>query len=461
MTKSRTLLWQPDLRTRSGPRFLAIVGALTDDIRAGRLHAGDRLPTHRALAKALQLSLGTVTRAYQEAEQSGLLTSRVGCGTFVAAGGPANPLGLPSERLIEMSVDLPLHRHDPDLGLALQRMARRDDLQQMLRYQDHLGSARHRRAGAAWAERFGLAVGADDVAVCAGSHHALSMAITAVSKPGDVVLCDALTYPGLRAIAGQLHRRIHAVQARADGSFDLDAVAAACRRRPVRAFYCSPSLHNPTTAQMDGEQRAGLAELAAARGFHILEDDVHRLVSDATAPPIAAIAPEHTFFVASFSKAVAAGLRVAFLVPPRALRSRVADASYASVWAVPPLPVEVAASWIEDGTADAVVRAKRREAAARQRVFAQVLAGQSFAAQSCGYYAWLHLPRPWTSTGFVDAARSLGVAVTPSSVFAVGAAAPPAAVRVCLGGPETRAEATRGVELLARLLEGGPSRAAT
>ena len=131
MTNSRTLLWQPDLRARSGPRYLALIAALTDDMRAGRLHAGDRLPTHRDLAEALQLSLGTITRAYKEAEQSGLITSRVGRGTFVAAGSPANPLGLPSERLIEMSVDLPLHRHDPDLALALQRLARRDDLQQM------------------------------------------------------------------------------------------------------------------------------------------------------------------------------------------------------------------------------------------------------------------------------------------------------------------------------------------
>lgn len=453
MTKSRTLLWQPDLRTRSGPRYLALIAALADDMRAGRLHAGDRLPTHRDLAEALQLSLGTITRAYKEAEQSGLITSRVGRGTFVAAGSPANPLGLPSERLIEMSVDLPLHRHDPDLALALQRLARRDDLQQMLRYQDHLGSARHRRAGAAWAARFGLQVGADDVAVCAGSHHALSMAITVVSKPGDVVLCDALTYPGLRAIVGQLHRRIHAVKARADGSFDVDAVAAACRRRPVRALYCSPSLHNPTTAQMDAEQRARLAELAAARGFHILEDDVHRLASASTAPPIAAIAPEHTLFVASFSKAVAAGLRVAFLVHPRALRERIVDACYASVWTVSPLPVEVAASWIEDGTADAVVIAKRREAAARQRVFARYFAGSSFAAQPSACYAWLQLPEPWTSAGFVDAARSLGVAVTPSTAFWIGTSEAPAAVRVCLGGPETRADVTRGVEILAKLID--------
>ena len=52
--------------------------------RAGRLHRGERLPTHRALAKALGVDLTTVTRAYNEARRRGLTEARVGQGTFVA-----------------------------------------------------------------------------------------------------------------------------------------------------------------------------------------------------------------------------------------------------------------------------------------------------------------------------------------------------------------------------------------
>ncbi len=76
--------WSPTLGDRPGPVFEAIVTALEADIEAGRLHRGQRLPTHRALAKALGVDLTTVTRAYGEARRRGLTEARVGQGTFVA-----------------------------------------------------------------------------------------------------------------------------------------------------------------------------------------------------------------------------------------------------------------------------------------------------------------------------------------------------------------------------------------
>src|ERR1700730_17431462 len=68
--------WVPTLTDRDE--------ALTADIASGRLRRGQQLPTHRALAKALDIDLTTVTRAYAEARQRGLTEARVGQGTFVA-----------------------------------------------------------------------------------------------------------------------------------------------------------------------------------------------------------------------------------------------------------------------------------------------------------------------------------------------------------------------------------------
>jgi DNA-binding transcriptional MocR family regulator len=457
MTKPRTILWQPDLGGSQGPAYQAIVRVLTTDIAAGRLHPGDRLPTHRQLAKALDLGLGTVTRAYKEAVQSGILASRVGSGTFVAEAAAGNPLGLPSSRLIEMSVDLPIHAEDPDLAAALQKIARRGGAQQLLRYQSQAGTARHRRAGAAWVERFDLSAGPDDIVVCAGTHHALTVALMSITKPGDIVLCDELSYPGIRAIARGLRVRLLGIAG--DGSgISPAAVAAACKRHRVRALYTVPSFHNPTTAQLDLDRRRELAQLAAKHDFHVLEDDVHRLLSAAPPPPIATLARDRTFYVASFSKAVVAGLRVAFLVPPPALVQRAAEAVWSTVWTVPGLPVEVAATWIEDGTADEVVRRKRREAGERQRLCARLLVGARYEAQPNGYYACLHLPAPWTSVEFALEARERGVAVTPSTAFVVGQAPAPAAVRVCAGAPETRADVERGLGIVRELLASGPER---
>ncbi len=78
-----SLNWQPDLAQQRGPLYRAIADALASDIRAGRLPVGTRLPTHRDLAWNLKVTVGTVTRAYAEAQRRGLVTGEVGRGTYV------------------------------------------------------------------------------------------------------------------------------------------------------------------------------------------------------------------------------------------------------------------------------------------------------------------------------------------------------------------------------------------
>ena len=73
-----------DIQDRAGPRYLAITDALEEAIRDGRLAPGDRLPTHRQLADELQVTVGTVTRAYGEAANRGLINGEVGRGSYVA-----------------------------------------------------------------------------------------------------------------------------------------------------------------------------------------------------------------------------------------------------------------------------------------------------------------------------------------------------------------------------------------
>src|SRR5688572_15353031 len=76
-------MWRPNLEAHRGPRYTAIADALADDIASGRVLPGDRLPTHRDLADALGVTVGTVSRAYREACNRGLVVGEVGRGTFV------------------------------------------------------------------------------------------------------------------------------------------------------------------------------------------------------------------------------------------------------------------------------------------------------------------------------------------------------------------------------------------
>ena len=460
MTSEARRLWVPSLQDSGLPRYQAIVVAMKEDISSGELEPGDRIPTQRALAKTLGVALGTVTRAYAEAERHGLIRSRGARGTFIAgADGQRDEgtLGIPdpTSSVIEMSVDLPLHGEDPDLAPVLRDIAKRNNSGELLRYHAVAGTARHRDAGVAWAARFGVETSSDRVVVCAGTQHALTVSLMAVAGPGDTVLCGELTYPGMKSIASHLHLKLQGIGSDDRGIIPR-AVEKACQSSSVRALYCNPSFHNPTTAQLDLRRRQQLAKLAKKYGFAILEDDVHRLLSDNPATPLANLAPDHTFFIASFSKAVTAGLRVAFLVAPEQHYDAISQAVWATVWMVPSLPVEVAATWIEDGTAENVVRRKRAEAGERQQLCRDLLRNASFSAQPTGYYVWLDLPKPWSSTGYALEARQRGVAITSSEPFLVGSVDPPAAVRVCLAAPDTRKSVQVGLEVLAKLLESKP-----
>src|SRR4051794_9233055 len=110
--------WRPALERFPGPRYLAIAEAIAADVREGRLAAGSRLPTHRDLAWDLKVTVGTVTRAYAEAERRGLIAGEIGRGTFVRpAGAPPGALpirtGTEPPGFVDLNINTPVGGSEP------------------------------------------------------------------------------------------------------------------------------------------------------------------------------------------------------------------------------------------------------------------------------------------------------------------------------------------------------------
>jgi DNA-binding transcriptional MocR family regulator len=143
-------------------------------------------------------------------------------------------------------------------------------------------------------------------------------------------------------------------------------------------------------------------------------------------------------------------------VSPPALSPRIAAGIRGTTWMAAPLMAEIAARWIEDGTAEAILARKRKDAGARYRVASKVLGRFAMQAHPDAYHLWLFVPRPWRADAYADAARRAGVAVTPASAFAVGRGAAPEAVRLCLGAAPSQEVLARALGLLAELLTAAP-----
>jgi DNA-binding transcriptional MocR family regulator len=448
-------MWTPLLAGRRGPRYRAIVDSLAQDLAAGTLQPGTRLPTHRELAERLGVTVGTVSRAYAEAARRGLVSGEVGRGTFVRGAEEARGDGIGAEGPVDLG-----QNHPPDppampqraaLLTALASLTSRRDAGRLLDYPAAGGNAADREAGASWIGRAGVEASADDVLVCTGSQHGLTVVLATLLEPGDVLLTESLTYAGVKAVAGLLHLRLRGLPIDAQG-LRPDALEDACREGGAKALYLIPTHHNPTTAVMPDTRRREIVAVARAHGLAIVEDDVHGLLPEERPRPIAALAPERAYYLTSTSKTLAPGLRIAYVAAPSAMVSRLAASLRATTWAVAPLTAAVASEWIRDGTADALLAARRGEARERQAIAARRLAGADVQTQPEAYYLWLRLPEPWRGDAFAAEARARGVLVTPAEVFAVGREPAPHAVRLCVGAARTREALERGLDVVAGLL---------
>ena len=120
-----------------------------------------------------------------------------------------------------------------------------------------------------------------------------------------------------------------------------------------------------------------------------------------------------------------------------------------------PLTVALATRWIEDGTADCILRFIRAETMARQKLASAILAPGSFRADPLSFHLWVPLPAPWTRAAFIGEMRATGVGVVASDAFVVNGS-PDESVRVCLGGPATRDAVRSALEFMAHTLAGPP-----
>lgn len=454
--------WTPDLTLSDKPRYLAIADVIAADVRSGRLAVGDRLPPQRTLAKRLDMDFTTVARGYAEARKRGLIDSRVGQGTFVL-GAPKTAALRASARLsADLTMNLPPEPTEPELlemmrgGLA--QVGR--DLVGRLRYQSFGGSPADKDAASAWLGRRALVPTQDRLFVTPGAHAALLGILGILAKPGDVVLCEAVTYPGVRAIAAQLGIRLVGLAMDADGVTPA-ALDEACERLAPKALYLNPTLQNPTTLTISEERRAALADVARLHALPIVEDDAYGFIPTRKISPFAAIAPDLTWHVAGLAKCIGAGLRAAYVVAPSAKASWpfVAALRAANVMASP-LTVALATAWIEDGTADAILRFIRAETAARQTLATEILPAGSFVADPLSFNLWIPLPAPWSRSSFVGHLRDTGIGVVASDAFAAGGP-PSEAVRVCIGGPSTRDEIRRALEFIGHALAEPPELASS
>ncbi len=459
MQNDEQLPWVPQIESTADSWAQRIADAIAADVESGRLVAGDRLPTQRALARHLGVTPGTVNRAYAVAERTGLITAEVGRGTFVSR---SRDTGIHDASLahgatgaIELGINYPSGR-DAEVALEalLPQLAPRAAA--LLALTPYAGAAAHRAAGARWLRGAGLTVTDADVILCSGVQHGLAAALSALTAPGDVVLTESLTGPGIKGVAAMRHLRLVGVDGDEHG-LSPDALASACRATEARVLYTMPTLHTPTTTTMPDDRRRAIADVLRAHGVIAIEDDAWGFLAGGQVTPLHVLAPDRVVYLTSVSKCLAPGLRVGYVVPPAPLQRAITSAIGAMTWTAP-LMVEIVSRWIDDGTADAITAQRVRTARVRQQLAERLLAPHAVRASLPAFHLWMPLAEPWRVDELVAQAAILGVTIAATDIFVPGRAPTPHAIRVCTGTEADVARLETGLRVLARMLQVGPMR---
>jgi DNA-binding transcriptional MocR family regulator len=452
-------LWYPDPALIRRPAYLSLADQFARAIHDGKLANGARLPTHRALADRLKLSVQTVSRAYEELIRRGLVSGEIGRGSFVQT--PRNepdPPYLPERpgEVIDLSILKPVCEpmHLERLRQALAWLATELPASSALSFRPNMVFPRHRAVAVDWLKLCGVTASPLNISLTNGATSAMTVALMSVAPPGSTVATEAIGHHTLMPLANYLGFNLKGLPID-DGGLLPDALDEACRETDIRAVFVQPSVINPTATLMSERRRDEIAAVARKHDIASIENDVLGPLVESRAPPIAAFAPERTLYVTSFTKITVPGLRIGYLAAPDRYVAAVANRHLVSNWMATPMVAEIASKWVSDGTAMQLVRWQRDALRRRGAIAAEMLANLSYRCNRDALHVWLPLPDERTEEGFVSQARLQGVAIAPGSSFRTCDAPWQPAVRISLGST-TEGELRAGLGIIAKLLLADP-----
>lgn len=456
-------IWPPTLAQSSGPKYLALVHALREAIAAGELEPGQQLPPVRDLAWDLQITPGTVARAYRRATDDGLLDAAVGRGTFVAQSrNVLRNLNHDSLHLGASNLKMDLRgTKSPDLGqdaiirATLARIAA-SGVNDLADYPDPARGHSTFAAIAQWLSYTDLQPSADDIAITYGAQNAMLIALqTLLVGPSPVIVADELVFPGLRHAANMLRAVIVSVE-RDDEGIIPDQLEQICRKHGPQVLVSSFAVHSPTTQITTLQRRITLSRIAAKYDLKIIDDDAFGIFSS-DVPSMYSIAPERVWYIGALSKSVSTGLRIGYLVTPPGFGEEARATVLSNCYGVSQIICDLATELITSGEAEAIRTRMLAYIDRRAKIAANVLGQWRLNWHPKVPFVWLYMPSGWRSSSFQRACELQNVLVRPADEFALIDGKAPNAARITFGSKLTDEEFEAALHTIAGILQSPPA----
>jgi DNA-binding transcriptional MocR family regulator len=449
--------WLNPDQLNKGIAYINIASAITSAIRSGKLTAGTRLPTQRELATALNLNVGTVSRAYTEIKENGLIESRPRLGTYVKAifddkRGRVTAI----TPVISDVINLGTNTRIPTIfanafGELMSTIGQNPNIIRSIEgYKPIGGIAEHRAAAARW-----MSAGNDEtyseneVLITDSATTAIFAILLSHCEAGDTVLTESLTFPGLIQIAASLRLKLAGVEMDHEG-MRADALDAACKLHDPAVVIVTPTLQNPTCAIMGEQRRRDIADVISKYNALMIEDSVYRsmLPQAIRLPRIASFLPNQGIVVTSMSKTVAQVLRIGFIAGPQRLLAKLVGPLQAMAFTGPSLMAEMFCHWEADGTLKRIIDFHRDEMKERNEVARTIFKDQNFVSHPFSSHSWLEIPQSRSPDDFFASVMHAGVSVRLAREFAAEKSYHSNGIRITLGAAHTIPELSRALNII-------------
>jgi GntR family transcriptional regulator/MocR family aminotransferase len=414
----------------SGPggRRAALIRALREAVRSGRLAPGTRLPPYRSLAADLGVARNTVADAYAELVAEGWLAARQGSGTRVAD--RAEPLRHAARVPKKAPPRARGPRHDlrqgtPDASafpraawLASYRRALQQAPNEVFGPGDPAGRRELREALTEYLARArGVRTEPERIVICSGFAHALRLLF---GQGGGGVLHGPLA---VEAYGLDFHRELLSAAGVRTVPLPLDEAGARVDLlERERGVLLTPAHQFPTGGPLHASRRAAVIDWARARGAVVLEDDYDGEFRYDRKPvgAVQGLDPERVIHIGSVSKSLSPALRLGWMVlPERYVDGVLAAKGEREAWASV-LDQLSLADFLVSGAYDRHVRRMRQRYRRRRDRLVEALAEHAPQVEVTGVAAGLHavlrLP-PGTERSTVKAAAWQGIALDGLAAF--------------------------------------------
>ncbi|QSE98934.1 MocR-like pyridoxine biosynthesis transcription factor PdxR [Fulvivirga lutea] len=341
--------WKSTLAIQSSsskPIYLQLTEQIIQEISAGRLTPGLKLPGTRHLSEILNVNRKTIQNSYDELLAQGWLVTKPSSGTYVSHSLPISSFEtLDNNGLIKSSTVTLSNRFNlefvpkynptkarlafdggsPDSRLAPWKWIFRESQSILLsrknrsvaNYSDAKGDAHFREILTKYlAESRGLNITKDNLLITEGSQMGIYLSLHGLLNPNDAVVVGNSSYDAADWTIQSCGAEIVRVSVDDDG-LNIDELESICSQKKIKLVYITPHHHYPTTVTLSNERRIKLLNLSSQYGFTILEDDYDYDFHYSSNPilPLASLNPVgNVIYIGSFSKLLASNVRVGYVV---------------------------------------------------------------------------------------------------------------------------------------------------